>query len=141
MNGEKGFRGVFTSDMLPKKMRKFESGIINLDLSTGPGTHWVAYYNDPHNNFVEYFDSFGDYKYNNIPLKDVIIPANIFRYLRSSNKEVRYNSSFLQKPTSDRCGYFSMAYIKKRNRGHLPWDILYSLTQEPSDHNEKKVLL
>ncbi|GFU97760.1 uncharacterized protein TNCV_2532331 [Trichonephila clavipes] len=61
MKHEKGFRGVFTSDLLPKKMRQFENGIINLDIATGPGTHWVCYYNDSKNNFVEYFDPFGDY--------------------------------------------------------------------------------
>jgi len=34
---------------------------INLDISTGKGTHWVSYYNDPKYNFVEYFDPFGEY--------------------------------------------------------------------------------
>ncbi|GFR17223.1 uncharacterized protein TNCT_317971 [Trichonephila clavata] len=39
-------------------MRKNENGIINLDISTGGGTHWVCYYNDPKYDFVEYFDPF-----------------------------------------------------------------------------------
>jgi len=47
MKYQKGFRGVFTIDLLPKKVRRFENGIINLDISTGKGTHWVCYYNDP----------------------------------------------------------------------------------------------
>ncbi|GIY77270.1 uncharacterized protein CDAR_542171 [Caerostris darwini] len=59
MKKEKGFRDVFTIDTLPKKMRKFENGIVNLDISTGSGTHWVCYYNDPQSDFVEYFDPFG----------------------------------------------------------------------------------
>ncbi|GFS49846.1 uncharacterized protein TNCV_4344851 [Trichonephila clavipes] len=79
MKHEKGFRGVFTSDLLPKKMRQFENGIINLDIATGPGTHWVCYYNNPKNNFVEYFDPFGDYVYKILP--------NIKRYLLSSGKK------------------------------------------------------
>ncbi|GFU20151.1 uncharacterized protein TNCV_2557411 [Trichonephila clavipes] len=91
MKHEKGFRGVFTSDLLPKKMRQFENGIINLDIATGPGTHWVCYYNDPKNNFVEYFDPFGDYVYKILP--------NIKRYLLSSGKkEIGYNSSFFTTP-------------------------------------------
>jgi len=59
MKNVKGFRRVFTSDLLPKRIRKFKNGIINLDISTGPGTHWVCYYNDPTYNFIEYFDPFG----------------------------------------------------------------------------------
>lgn len=39
-------------------MRKLENGVINLDVFTGPSTHWVCYYNDPHYDFVEYFDPF-----------------------------------------------------------------------------------
>ncbi|GFW55297.1 uncharacterized protein TNCV_116831 [Trichonephila clavipes] len=109
MKHEKGFRGVFTSDLLPKKMRQFENGIINLDIATGPGTHWVCYYNDPKNNFVEYFDPFGDYVYRILP--------NIKRYLLSSGKkEIGYNSSFLQHPASVKCGYFCMKYISERNK-------------------------
>ena len=34
-----------------------ESGIINLDDQTGPGTHWVCYVISPRN--VIYFDSYG----------------------------------------------------------------------------------
>ena len=42
--GIKHFRGVFSRDRLPKKIRK-ECGIINLDDIQGPGTHWVCYRN------------------------------------------------------------------------------------------------
>ncbi|KAF8769811.1 hypothetical protein HNY73_017420 [Argiope bruennichi] len=107
-HGKGGFRGVFTSDLLPKKMRRFESGIINLDIATEPGTHWVCYYNDPNNTFVEYFDPFGEYVYKLLP--------NIKKYLQSSGKTIGYNSSFLQHPTSVKCGYFCMKYISERNK-------------------------
>ena len=36
------FRGVFMLNSLPKRAKKIECGIINLDVSTGPGTHCVA---------------------------------------------------------------------------------------------------
>ncbi|GBM90911.1 hypothetical protein AVEN_46395-1 [Araneus ventricosus] len=87
-----------------KKMRQIENGIINLDIATGPGTHSVCYYNDPNNNFVEYFDPFGDYAYKILP--------NIKKYLQSSGKkEIGYNSSFSRHPASVKCGYFCMKYI------------------------------
>jgi hypothetical protein len=140
MAGKRGFRGVFMSDTLPKKIKKFENGIVNLDISTGPGTHWVCYYNDPDYNFIEYFDPFGEYNYEGVRLNDVIIPKTILKYLKSSAKEIRYNSSFLQEPTSTKCGYFCMKYITERNKGYPPWDVLYDFTQEPSDYNENRVL-
>ena len=49
----KHFRGIYSRDGLPNKIRK-ECGIINLDDMTGPGTHWVCYRNI--DNIVEYFD-------------------------------------------------------------------------------------
>lgn len=140
LKDEKGFRGVFTSDGLPKKIRKFENGVINLDVSTGPGTHWVCYYNDPQYDFVEYFDPFGEYVYKDIRLNPTIIPKSIYKYLSTSGKDIVYNSSFLQNPISNRCGYYCMTYIVERNKGQSPIDVLYSFTQEPSDLNEDKVI-
>lgn len=37
------FRGIFMRDNLPKKVKKYERGIVNLDSINGPGTHWTAY--------------------------------------------------------------------------------------------------
>ena len=42
--GIKHFRGIYSRDGLPNKIKK-ECGIINLDNITGPGTHWVCYRN------------------------------------------------------------------------------------------------
>ena len=47
-------------DRLPKKIKKNESGIINLDNCLGPGTHWTAY--KKHADKIFYFDSFGNLK-------------------------------------------------------------------------------
>lgn len=47
-------------DKLPKRCKKFECGVINLDSEVGPGTHWVSYYKSDRN--YCYFDSFGDLK-------------------------------------------------------------------------------
>ena len=53
----KNFRGVFMKDQLPAAPNHVEIGIINLDNSTGAGTHWVAYAIDPR--AIVYFDSYG----------------------------------------------------------------------------------
>ena len=39
-----GFHGVFVRDNLPRKPGKNECGILNLDDSSGTGTHWVAWH-------------------------------------------------------------------------------------------------
>ena len=38
------FRGVFLRDALPKKAKLIECGILNLDSSSGDGTHWVMWF-------------------------------------------------------------------------------------------------
>ena len=39
-----GFRGVFLRDTLPKKLKLNECSILNLDSSSGDGTHWVMWF-------------------------------------------------------------------------------------------------
>ena len=39
-----GFRRVFLRDTLPKKAKLNECGILNLDSSSGEGTHWVMWF-------------------------------------------------------------------------------------------------
>ena len=39
-----GFRGVFLRDTLPTKTKLNECGILNLDSSSGDGTHWVMWF-------------------------------------------------------------------------------------------------
>lgn len=82
------FRGVFMLNTLPSKVRKSECGIVNLDVSSGPGTHWVAYYKI--NNKVDYFDSFGNLR----------PPKEIIKYVKMEN--ISYNYPRFQKYNSVR---------------------------------------
>ena len=52
-----GFRGVFLRDTLPTKTKLNECGILNLDSSSGDGTHWVMWFKKGKDKF--YFDSYG----------------------------------------------------------------------------------
>ena len=49
------FRGVFLIDTLPKKAKLKECGILNLDSSSGDGTHLVMWFKKGKDKF--YFDS------------------------------------------------------------------------------------
>ena len=109
-----GFRGVFTIDTLPTKIFKNESGVINYDRLTGPGTHWVCYYNEDKSNYVEFFDSFGL-----PPGKEITI------YLKTSGKDIIYSDNQLQSNDSVLCGYYCVHYIKERNRGKNMYTITY----------------
>ena len=75
--GIKHFRGIYSRDGLPHKIRK-ECGIINLDDTQGSGTHWVCYRNI--DSVVEYFDPFG-----------LIMPNEALEYFRTSGKRIVYS--------------------------------------------------
>ena len=80
----KHFRGIFCRDNLPKKMQRLKTGIINLDDSIGPGTHWVCF-RDIDKQFCEYFDPFGL----NTPIK-IIYKKVVKKYIfnrRNARKE------------------------------------------------------
>lgn len=88
---------------LPKKCRKYECGIINLDDENGSGTHWVAY--SKRNSEVKYFDSFGDLK----------PPIELVKYFGAA--AITYNYNRLQNFNSYRCGHFCIKFLIK-NASH-----------------------
>jgi len=53
-----GFRGVFMRDTLPAKRREKECFVLNLDDSSGDGTHWVSCWVEKDECY--YFDPIGD---------------------------------------------------------------------------------
>ena len=87
--------GVFAKDKL-KKPLKDGYYIINLDDSTGEGTHWTALYkiND---GFSLYYDSFG------FPAPEEIEDL-LHKY--------EYNKKQIQDIKSTSCGFYCIAFIK-----------------------------
>lgn len=92
-------------DDLPKTMWKNESGIVNLDNSNGPGTHWVCY--KRLGETVYYFDSFG-----NLPP-----PKEVKHYFRSSN-HVFYNYERQQPDNTSICGHLCLEFLAKSVSQH-----------------------
>ena len=90
------FRGVFMVDTLPKNSRQLECGIVNLDKSSGPGTHWVAYWKN--RNKVEYFDSYGNLQ----------PPKELIKYL---GEKITYNKTRFQKFNSYNCGHLCLKFL------------------------------
>lgn len=95
------FRGVFMKDNLPKKIRKNECGIVNLDISSGPGTHWTAYRKK--NNSIIYFDSYGNLR----------PPKNLIKYFHSdgSINRISYNYDKYQRDNGINCGHLCLKFL------------------------------
>ena len=102
--GIKHFRGIYSKDTLPDRIKRNEVGIINLDSQIGPGTHWVAYRNNK--NGSEYFDSFG-----------LIMPNKVMKYLMISGKQIFYSGDEIQERNSVLCGYWCLYYLLERQKG------------------------
>ena len=83
-------------DELPNKIWLKECGIINLDKSSGPGTHWVAYFKD--GKTVKYFDSFGNLQ----------PPKQIRRYL---GENLQYNYTSFQRYNTYICGHLCLKFL------------------------------
>ena len=115
--GIKHFRGIYSRDGLPKKIRK-ECGIINLDDMTGPGTHWVCYRNldsvlgKP---VVEYFDPFG-----------LRMPNEALEYFRTARKRIVYSMDEIQNRNTVLYGYWCLYYLFERQRGNSILDVIHN---------------
>ena len=110
--GIKHFRGIYSRDGLPRKMRK-ECGIINLDDIKGAGTHWVCYRNL--DSTSEYFDPFG-----------LIMPNEAREYFNTSGKRIIYSIDEKQNRSTVLCGYWCLYYLLERQQGISILDIIHN---------------
>lgn len=96
------FRGVFMRDTLPltSGIRRNESGIVNLDDDSGPGTHWVAY--AKRDNRVVYFDSFGNLR----------PPNELVRYFGRDVTRIEYNHTARQTYDQNICGQLCLQFLR-----------------------------
>lgn len=96
------FRGVFMRDTLPvtSGIHRNESGIVNLDDDSGPGTHWVAYAKrDDH---VVYFDSFGNLR----------PPNELVQYFGRGVRRIEYNHAPKQTFDQKICGQLCLQFLR-----------------------------
>ncbi len=129
MKDDKEYLGTVSSDQIesvivPKiKPNSTGSFIFNLDVSSGPGTHWVACYFTPHS--IEYYNSLGDpptesFKKSAKAIVNAIKPGGFLK--------LKHNSVIRQGDT-DTCGYHAMKFIQDREAGKS-----YSEASGYSDH-------
>ena len=87
-----GFRGVFLRDILPKKVKLNECGILNLNSSSRDGTHWVVWFKKGKEKL--YFDCYG-----------VQPSSELIAYLMS---QIFYNSERVQQNGEWFCGHLCL---------------------------------
>ena len=104
-----------------KKNNISKIGIIyNLDVSSGPGTHWVGMYIDNKNNEINYYDSYGSKP---TPLINKFIISLVDKYnLNNYSPSIIYNDRRHQYGGSE-CGMYSMNFILERLHGTTMYEI------------------
>ena len=103
----KKFCSVFPSDKLPQTIDRYPCGFVaNTDPSSGPGTHWVAFY-FPSEEKGEFFDSYGH--------APEYYRKSFGDFLKSRAWD--FNRRKLQSAWSDVCGQYCIFYLSHRARG------------------------
>ena len=105
------FRGVFLRDQLPIRSKAYECGILNLDDSSGKGTHWVAWTKNKSDKW--YFDSYG-----------LSPPTELINYL---GRPIYYNSERIQPDNEVFCGHLCLYVLKKIQDGNSFQEVINNL--------------
>ena len=96
-------KGIFMKDKLTNLPIEDGNYIINMDNSTGIGTHWTALFVSE--NKAIYFDSFG-----------CVPPQNVIDFVKQRNIKLGYNNFIMQDLESEKCGFYCIAFLLFLNR-------------------------
>lgn len=109
----KSYKGTFPCDMLPPKFSLPACFVVNTDVSTQPGEHWVAILISK-NRHAEYFDSYG------LPP----INKHIVEFLHKNSSSITYNTVTLQDLNSSACGYYCILFLEFRAKNISYYEII-----------------
>ena|SRR5271165_376111 len=101
-------------DEIKGEAKTNECGIINLDKSSGPGTHYVAYFKKGNSKY--FFDSFG-----------IKPPNEVVNYLKSP---ILYSTFRIQKLEDSNCGKLCLYVLFTLNNDDDFKDIIFDLMKE-----------
>lgn len=103
----------------------FQFTVINLDDSSGKGTHWTCY--SIYGNDVYYFDSYG-----------APPPSDIEIQLKHYYDKVYFNTKIIQDKKSILCGWFCLAFLyHMKNDDRIPLDSFIWFTDYFYDETKK----
>ena len=110
-------------DEVKGKAKVNECGIINLDVSTGAGTHYVCHFKKGNNKI--YFDSFG------IKPPDKIVNYLKLQYEINNNiKSILCSNFRIQKEKDTNCGKYCLYVSYQLQKGYDFKDIIFDLLEE-----------
>ena|SRR5271155_1233969 len=108
------FRGCYMRNELAiLKYNNVECGVLNLNLSNEPGSHWTCWFKV--NNKKYYFNSFG------LPP-----PKELVDYLGS---HILYSTFQLQGLNDQNCGKWCLKVLKSLSEGHDYCDVILSFVK------------
>lgn len=127
------FKGIYSSDQLPKSLKNLQFIIVNTDVSSGPGIHWYCVVRLK--NLVEVFDSLG---VSSDSQKEYITSHFNFKGVT----HITFNSTQLQPLTSSYCGEYVLMYLYERyfNLDLLFDDLLNEIFRNSTGQNDEVVL-
>ncbi len=108
-----GFLGAFPYDELPERAQGNFSLVVNTEVGTMPGDHWVALIKKEGE--LYFIDSYGrDVKSSTFPTG---FTATILKYI--GNSKWRFNSRWLQQLSANTCGEYCVYFIQELGKGTL----------------------
>lgn len=119
------FKGVFSIDLIPSSLKKYQFCICNNDTSNGKGKHWFIILKI-NKNTCELFDSLG--------FTDDKI--NYFKNFNKIKNNIIFNETQFQPNDFDSCGLFCIYFIIERlHNVDLDFDDLLSNIFKTNDLN------
>ena len=112
-------RGIYARDSLPAYPQKNECGIVNLNTSSEPGSHWVCYFKTGTDRI--YFDSYGQ-----------VTPYEVQKYLKTldevDKQVIKRNTDIVQAPGTKICGHLCLYVLKSLSDGMKFHKVLENLS-------------
>jgi hypothetical protein len=100
---------VVSKDMLKNLTPRSGGYIVNLDDSTGGGTHWVCLWLEKKGKPSAYFDSFG-----------IAPPIAIMNFARRHKSRLIYSEKKIQHLNGGYCGQYCLLFLRWMNRVKPP---------------------
>ena len=128
------FRGVFMRDTLQRIAHQMECGIVNLNTSTEPGSHWVCYFTDDKKNTAIYFDSFGQ-----------VTPMVIQKYLKTKEEYemkktvIQRNTDIVQHTNTHVCGHLYLFVLTSLTREHRSFQDVLNQLNDGYTQSDRKI--
>ena len=118
------YKGCVASDeinngILPQLNSKTKklAFVMNIDRHNQPGSHWVSVYIDNNKNRVEYYNSLGDGKDEQIPNHVLKALIKIIKKISPDDQEswkFKFNSEADQSAKTSNCGWFATKFLIDR---------------------------